>query len=568
MNNKKILHLGISILLFIFNILFVSTFLFIFKISINVWNTILAILITTFEYFILMKKREYDLKDIIKYIIIFLFLIIACNYISGKIYDTSWDGSSYHKVAVGELKNGWNPLYENIEDFNESEENPLVLQNTHSIWDNHYAKGYWIYAANMYKITNNIESGKSILLLSIISTFLISFSFLNDKIKKGYSFILSCLLALNPVMLCQISTYYNDGLLGNFVIMLIIALFMITDSKKEIIFEKYLLYFLILCILINIKFTGFAYAGIYSFVFYMYILISKKQRKNNLKLLTIVTVIGLVVSLGVIGLSTYPKNFVEHGHPFYPLYGKGNVDIMESTTPTELYKMNRFKRFVISNFSYTYNRINYSYRIKVPFTFESSELENFRTPDTRVGGYGVLFGGILILSLAFGIYALFKNYKERKNCTNYLLTIFCMFIVIAILKESWWARYFPQFYLIPILVILMLLNLKKDKITKIAPLLMIIALIFNSYLIANYSLSEIIHQRNVINTTRSIIKNINEDKMLLVDTSSYLNDSTFDGMAYDIYDIHKNMKVIKPDEILDGYTMYSYPNLKIFVKEE
>ena len=33
-------------------------------------------------------------------------------YCLGKIYDTTQDGNTYHKLAVGSMKNGWIPLRE------------------------------------------------------------------------------------------------------------------------------------------------------------------------------------------------------------------------------------------------------------------------------------------------------------------------------------------------------------------------------------------------------------------------------------------------------------------------
>lgn len=574
--NNKLFLFGEILILFIFNIIFVTSLLFLFKISITFFNGIFSFILTLVEYFLIMKKSNYSTKSQLKYIF-FVIIVLGFSFITSSfLHDSSWDGAAYHKVAIGQMKSGWNPVYENIEDFNASDENDITVKETHGIWTNHYAKGYWMYAATIYKLTNNIETGKSLTIITIIATLLIAYTFINKFLSKNISLILGILLAFHPVVLYQIPTYYNDGVLGNFVILLLISLMNFLDINLKYKKENFLLLFLSLCILINIKFTGFAYAGIYSILFYIYILFNKVQRKNNLKSITIIGIIALIFATCILGASTYPKNYIQHGHPFYPLYGKDKVDIMEANTPAGLYEMNSLKRFIISNLSITYsanNGGNPQYKIKIPFTFDSSELENFRLYDTRVAGYGVMFGGILIISFISGIYVLIIFMKNRKNNFPFLLSIGGTILIIFLMKESWWARYLPQLYVLPILVIIMLKTFKYNKITNMLAAFLTITLIINSYLIFNYQFIEITHQEKINNKQIKYIKSIPQKTKLLVETSSLANDNPmFDGSVYNLHDIHPNIKVIDPIDDIKGYKKFSFlsdtERLHIFVKEK
>lgn len=569
MKNKKLYLLGITLIIFIFNNLLISTLLFLLNISTTYINVILSFFLTILIYVLIMRKEKYTLKEQLKSITLFLIIIIASIFISGQIYDTTYDGNTYHKTAVGQLKSGWNPVYETIGEFNNSDNNELKLTNNFDIWNDHYAKGYWIYAANIYSLTNNIETGKSIYLITIIGTILICYSCLNLKYRKSFSFILSCLLALNPITLCQFSTFYNDGLLGNFLILMIFSLTLILENKSELKKYHYLLYLLTLIILINIKFTGFAYAGVYSLCYYIYILFNKSQRKVNLKNITIIGVIGVVIGVFLIGLSTYPKNIKTNNHPFYPLYGENKVDIMSENTPNVLLNKNRFEKFFISNFSKTHNDLGINmtdYKIKIPFTVNLEELKYFIGPDVRLGGFGVLFSGILLLSIILLTYSIFKQKSNILKNINYLIPIFASIILIIILSDAWWARYIPQFYLLPIisLIIFNETELKKKSKTLIN-LSFIVILIINSLLIlAPKTLDTFMQKIKVEESFKEL--NISKNNVVFIETDE------FTGSVYNIKDKYNNIEVTNNLDNKENYTKYELMgpriNLPVYVKKD
>ena len=562
----KLYDLAFILIAFIFFNILISTSLFIVKVSIHKINFILALLLTIGLYIFIMIKHQYAKKDFIISLSVFLLIILGSIFISGKLYDVSYDGNSYHKAAIGELKNGWNPVYSSIADFNNSSKNPLKLANVYEIWNDHYAKGYQIYAANVYKITNNIETGKSMQIITIIATMFICFSFLKSKMKLDYAIVLSMLMALNPVMLCQMNSYYNDSLNGNFLFILVIVLTLICKKDKNISSKQNLfLYFMSLCILINIKFTGFVFAGIYSMFYYIYIISNKELRKSNLKVVTITAVCSLIVGLGIIGLSTYPKNMIDHGHPFYPLYGKNKVDIMYSNTPKGFHSINYLKRFVFSNFSKSFNSGDWGgkgYELKLPFTFEASEINMFIYPDVRVAGYGVLFGGILLLAIGEGIYALVCFTKTKKKETIlYLLPIMATGFTIVALKENWWARYLPQLFFMPFIVTLMLSCLSSKK-SRLFLGVTICVIFFNFWLILNPVFKGISVQKKLIDQEFEVLKNAKGKVLVYTET--------FDGSLFDLKDHYSNIEVVGNNTI--DYEVYfimgNHINTQIYIKND
>ncbi len=571
MKHKKIYILGLMLILFIFNNLLITSLLFLFKTSISLINAILSFILTIVIYTLIMKKEKYITKEKIINIFALTLVIITSILISGQIYDTTYDGNTYHKTAVGELKNGWNPVYETISEFNSNDSNQIELINTYETWNNHYAKGYDMYAANIYSLTNNIESGKSIYLITITATFLICFALLKSKFKNRLSILLSLLISFNPITICQLGTFYNDGLLGNFLILMIISLTLVI-SKEKTINQKYSygLYFLTLVLLINIKFTGFVYAGIYSLFYYSFILFNKQKRKEHLKNITIIGITSLIIGVFLIGLSTYPKNIKTSSHPFYPLFGENKVDIMTNNTPEELRSKGVLKKFFIANFSETHNSMEKeenSYKLKMPFTFKLEELKYFIGPDVRLGGFGVLFSGILIISTLLIIYTIIKLKKEKKPISIYILPILATMFLIIILEDSWWARYLPQIYLISVVPIISLKNINiEERRKKLMTNIIVIILTLNSILILGPAFLNIITQKFTVDSSFSKLNGLVSETKLILEVPE------FSGAVYNIYDKHPNIQVVNNLDDKEKYEKYNLMGSRVdilgFAKQE
>lgn len=551
------LELGMEILVFIFNILVISSLLFIFKIPITKLNFITSFITTIMMSFIYCRKKKYNLFRVFLRIFSLMIVLFASIFLANKCFDLSWDGNSYHKAAVGELKNGWNPLYENIEDFNISKKNSNFIAGTHDIWTNHYAKGQWIYAASIYSVTDNIESGKSINILAVISLFLISLGFLLKYTNPLFAFLISIIASLNPITIVQLMCYYNDILIYNFIVIELVFIQMIILENKKIF---YIGLFITLCILINIKFTGLVYSAIIMLIYYIITLISKKYRAKYFKKLTFLGIFSILIGVCLIGSSTYLKNYKYENNPFYPLMGENKVDIMTQNQPKIFSQMNRFEKIFYANFSYSVNLTSFQDEnpvLKIPLTYTKNELTQFAVPDLRIGGFGVLFGGILILSSIINFLGLYFLYSKDRNTFNLIfLTILSIIIFIFILEEAWWARYLPQLYLFPIISLYILYYFKQVKINKIISLFLVYLLLFNSYLII---------ENNIIPNIERYKKINNELVQISTCKNCEIYTTDFNGAMFNIYDVNKQIKVLK--KYKNNYSTVLYNDMIYVYKE-
>ena len=112
------------------------------------------------------------------------------------------------------------------------------------------------------------------------------------------------------------------------------------------------------------------------------------------------------------GAPTYVTNTLKNKNPFFPLMGEGSIDIMSLNSPASfLNKPNIYKLFfsIFGRFENTCVMMGDDGKlpeIKIPFTFSLEEIGRFRVlqPDTRISGFGLFFGGILIFSFIFFFY--------------------------------------------------------------------------------------------------------------------------------------------------------------------
>jgi hypothetical protein len=288
-----------------------------------------------------------------------------------------------------------------------------------------------------------------------------SYHYLVTRLKKWQTIIVLILMVFNPIVSTQVFTLYVDNLLMTNLFGILILLFAITDEKYQLSkWYKYSALIMLVTFCINIKFTGLAYAGIFCFLFFCIWCIKaffdwklKKTFKKNI----LFYIIGCSVAVLIVGASSYLTNFINKGHPLYPLAGQEKIDIMSSNQPDMFDELSTTKKLFISIFAETSN--DYSgkiHEIKPLFSVTEEEIEQCGY-DTRVGGFGPLFGGILVISLGVILCGLIILYRRNKYWfavfTSVLVVILLM---LSLITESWWARYSPYLYVIPVLAVIFL----------------------------------------------------------------------------------------------------------------
>ncbi|MDD4718572.1 MAG: hypothetical protein PHY00_01995 [Bacilli bacterium] len=533
---------GINILIWIFGLIFFSSLGFIFKISINIIPLILTILLILIYNIVLLKKYDSQFIIVVLSIFISFLSIIFSIVISQEIHDLTWDGNDYHKLSIGALKNGWNPLYDDVDNWYKNNSDQIQFSSTGDsyVWSNSYAKASWIYGANVYYFTENIESGKSINLLSLLSLFLISLGYFS---KRGLfkSLVFSTLVCLTPLFVMQLFTNYIDMLIGIYLFLLIFSLIIMYLDDDELFLNKIIIYVIAMILLINLKFTGFAFAGIYCLGFYIYFTISDVRNNTLIKTIrfTIVSVVALCIGVFLIGSSTYLKNYFNHGNPMYPLFGENKKDIMTANSPAYFKNKSGIEKFIIANFSEGANiskADGKEAKLKIPFTISENEKRVYSSApvDMRIGGFGPLFGGILIISVLFIIACEKKLYLTNKKMFYSLnIPLLINFILIFTLSDIWWARYFPQLYLTSLISILILEVSYKTKISKFLKTLLLIILFYNTFVYGTLPMLKLAYKNN---------KKIREEYSLLYEYIETNNITTlkiytrFEGEKYNLRD--------------------------------
>ena len=559
-------NIAIYMLLYIVSILFVVTAMQFINLSINKYTFFISIMVTTIIYYIF-KRKKANLKNICFISICSIMIILFTIFFIGKIYDITCDGNTYHKYAVGNLKNGWNPTRESSYDFSVSHN--LYPNEKLSLWVDHYAKATWNYGAVIYSLTSNIEAGKSLcLLMAIILFFLLTSYLYNKKFKLYQSILISLLLAFNPIVCSQVFSYYVDGTLGLAIYMTLLFLVIVTDDDYTFMskLEKYFGLFASILLCINIKFTGMLYAGIFSIVFYIYWLIKANKSKNlfnEFKQKSLFFVITLILSVGYVGYSTYITNTMNNKNPLYPLFGDNKVDIITIMQPAEFKNMNGIKKLFYSLFSKSENVIYTSKNVpqlKIPFTFDKKELKSLSIPDLRIGGYGPLYSGVFVISIILFIYLIIKLLKNKIKLSNKSIIILNILIAIIIstimMIESWWARYAPQLYLFPILSILIMfyyLNINNKKVNVLVKILLIITIIplaLDSLFVLKYRYDDLNTSKNISTSLYNLKIKSNSEKVKI----RLAGDANI-GILFDLDD--KNISYIVDQSCQGKDTAYS-----------
>lgn len=490
---KIIKKSAIFLLLFFTIILIFTTTLWMFKISISKIYLPIEYGISIIAFIIInyvKNIKAIDIKQFIKKklitnilsIILATIIFILSVYAIGKIYDTTSDGNTYHKLAVGSMKNGWNPLYESCIDYTKEDGNVVTVNedNINYLWVDHYAIGTEIIGANIYAFTNNIESGKISNLIFMYICFGIVLEYLSKKRNLGLikSIIIAMVLVLNPVFLTQVGTYYVDTTLAMSLFISFIELLNITDetaNKKNEKLLEYLILSMSIIVCINTKFTGLAYEGLFCGAFYIFWLIRERKDRKKLKETfitnTIFYIIVLLIAIGVVGCSSYLMNLIKHKSLFYPLSGENHVaNMVNQEIPKTLSSKSHLEQFLTSIFSKGKN-VSPAYapegnslpEIKIPFTMTMAEINNYNIPDIRMGGFGPLFSGIFIIGFVITIYIIIDLIKNKKydNLVKYTIFVIVSTLLVTMLDGAYWARYIPYIYFIQVMNLCYLLEKNK-----------------------------------------------------------------------------------------------------------
>lgn len=483
---SRLYYISLFILLILSSVVIVPAILFTAKITISIFTTILSLIlaITLYCYLTGINKKSLTCA------LIAILLIVAILFISGMIFDSSYDGMTYHKSAVGAMKDGWNPFFGSIDEWAMSNAERSGL-NHYGLWVDHYPKATWIIGASFYSITGNIETGKAFTILMMIVCFgMLSNLLIKHNFRKWQAYIVSLIAAVNPITLAQAFTYYNDGML---MLTLFVTIILLTDLYYKMDNKVLIILIANLIICVNMKFTGLAYAFVFCLGYAVLMIIKSRKQTGTYaslqKVIKSLTAIVFGVLISVIFVSPYVTNFAEHGHPLYPLAGKEKIDIMEGNQPESFKYRSSTVKIFYSIFSHSEDlkgtEINEP-QLKAPFYVTSDDIAKLSVPDLRIGGFGVFFGPIAIISTIIIIIAIYHCFVySRAFLPVLLMNSIVVGALMLFISESWWARYSGYFYGLIIMALIFLFDNYNRNIFRKSFFKLLLPIVFSILIFAN-----------------------------------------------------------------------------------
>lgn len=473
---RNIYIYSFGILLLIFISLFVTSIGFFLGIPISQLHLIFSTTISL-PIFYFYLRHVLGSNFIVPFISICV-LIGATTFVSTKVassfYDLSYDGQGYHQDAIVMLSQGWNPFYEKLY----SEATPDLPRWK---WINSYSKASETIEAVIYKGTGRIEQAKglNILLLFMTFGFVLSFLLRINYINKLVTLLISLLLIWNPVNITQMFSFYLDGQLYLVLLSLIAVLGTIYITHKN-----YLIFPLVGLITLSwdMKLTGIMYSTFFLMFFMVLDWYSEKILLFFKKAQAYI--IAVILAVFVIGFNPFITNIIHHGNPLYLMIGKDSTDFVISNTPKNFINKSPFERFAGSVFSRSNNARgeNSNAVFKIPFTYNKEEIDTFIYPDNMTGGFGPLFSGVILVSMLLLFIGLREKHARKIKFIFYFF-ISTTLVSAAINPVSSYARYIPQFWILPASVALYSLMSKK-MLVRTFGLVLVILIVINNFLIS------------------------------------------------------------------------------------
>ena len=398
--------------------------------------------------------------------------------LSAFYYDLSWDGQSYHQAGILAIARGWNPLADPMHTF------PSVFK----LWVRHYAKGPWYMAAAIYSTTGHIELGKCIDWLALAAMFFaVLAAGLDGGLRRSRAIGIAAIVAINPVVISELTTYLVDGIMISF---LVVTAASVISGLRRPNMAAMVAGFAAVIVTTNAKFTGlvflcfvFAAAGLWCLC---------RQRG---RLLPLTGLAGAAILLGacVWGFNPYVTNTQHMQQPFYPVLGsakypsltqQGREGIELYETPKNMMGRSRLVRFGYTIFGRPGNQPYQkgpNASLMWPFTARRGDLYAYKYHETRVAGFGPLFSGCLLLSMALGVWLLIP-----KSPLRWALLLISGTIVVSLLisVHLWWPRYGPQLWLLPIVPMVLAFGAERSRLQVGASWALLVLLLVNASIVA------------------------------------------------------------------------------------
>jgi len=401
-------------------------------------------------------------------------LLAASVIFSGFFYDVSSDGQYYHMETVIRLKQGYNPVKQ-----------PLPIP-ADEIWENTYpvyctggadkplpyvtksdkpsvnikylninslCAGAETIEAAIYKITNRVETAKAINVIGLLAAFFLCLSLFYKigRISNLKKWLLALLLTFNPITIIQLNSFCVDGDVACWLLCLVVISCLLFMENNR--FYQFLLASIIM-VAINFKFTSLVFAAMYCAAFLIVLLIYKKI--DLFKKVLITGMLSAFIGIICCGFHPYGTNVIRNHNVFYGL-DDTRAEIRKMTPPLFL-PLNRFEKLFLSLSTHegwdSADKKSVSDIPKMPFIINMKDIHAANDTLQKFAGFGPFFSGELLIAVILFLITLIKF--RRELAFKYALAlILIIFATVAVIPDSWWNRFVPQLWLIPVVILCM-----------------------------------------------------------------------------------------------------------------
>lgn len=367
-----------------------------------------------------------------------LIYIIAILFITVPVIglpDFSWDGQAYHLPSIIGLAEGWNPYWSSP---------------TKPIWTDVYPRGFWVLSTVYGTLLGNIESGKIINILLLVCAALIY----DDTSIQSSGFIrfiktLCYLAVLISNVVSQYMTNYAD--ISIYILFVIAVATTVLANRPLTHWSETLPFAALVILMVNTKIAGLFFGFL---MMMLYLAALGLQRHPLRRIVQSYVLLGAsVVLIGILFIGWRP--FITNIQAYGAIDGPTTKITLTTTAPSNLKDDNRLNNIAYSLFG-EYRNIEPGTPapLKAPFTVELSEFWTDPS-DPRGGGFGPIFGSVLLLALALrlGCGIVYRLGPNRLDAAAIVLFAACY-----AMPGSWWARYYPIIFLLPSLFTLRALD--------------------------------------------------------------------------------------------------------------
>jgi hypothetical protein len=414
------------------------------------YNAIAAI------YLLIRQKTEY-LKSLGLMALLTLIVFIVSAALFARTYDVSYDGMFYHEPAIIALSKGWNPIYQKALPINDQETlSRQLIEGS--------PKAIWVIEASINKLTENIDAATCLnLIIGLIALIFVYTTLRELGLDHISSLTLALLAVLIEITIDQFFSFREDGISYEFLLIALSSIAMLVKQKSREIY-----FFCLVISLIFLAATKLSNVIVIAPLLIVIIYLATqnhwyKQRQFRLSL-----GVGVMAAF-LLMFNPYITNIYKYRAIDYPY----NLPVVansakDAALPVNLRSDNKIELLLYGIFGRTNDKDTVNpasqAKLKIPFKIYPSEINAEADNSAKtIGGYGLIFSGILIVSLLAYVYILSK--KGVKGDSIRWLSVSIVLIILACLLNPVpsYARYSPELELVPLFIVLTFILINKKR---------------------------------------------------------------------------------------------------------